>query len=72
MEKKITIIGANIENTCAKCYWGLLCNPKLTTCNKYEQKPNEVYFGGQECPDFKQYKNGDLDWLYDAIKKYKK
>lgn len=51
-EEKIVVNGASIQNTCMKCFYGKIIDPKALNCSMYKEKPSEVYFGGQECPNF--------------------
>lgn len=51
--KELNLEFSNIDNTCRKCVYGCAFSPDLLCCGKFAQKPNEVYFGGQECPEFK-------------------
>lgn len=52
-EKELTFNFAKISNTCEKCKYGVIVNPNYTNCVKYPKgKPDEIYFGGKECPMF--------------------
>ena len=48
----IQVHGCNVQNTCAKCIKGTIIDPYMTCCAAYERKPNEVFYGGEPCPEF--------------------
>lgn len=52
-EDKIQVQIPQISETCEKCVYGNVINPKLTHCGKFERKPYDVFYGGANCPRFK-------------------
>lgn len=52
-EEVVNVSFPKISNTCKKCLYGNVVNPNNTHCAKYAQKPDEIYYGGAECPHMK-------------------
>ncbi len=42
---------------CKTCKWARLAGPLCGSCSQFKNKPEDVYFNGQPCPKYEEYKN---------------